>query len=407
MKILTVNCVYRKGSTGKIVNDIKNGLVADGHEVVVCYGRGERTDDHGVYKTSGELYSKLNNLSSRFTGVMYGGCRFSTARLISVIKKESPDVVHLHCINGYFVNIYKLVTWLKENKIPTVLTLHAEFMHTGGCSHAFECEKWAQDPGCGSCHRRKDATKSIFLDGTRRMWTKMRGAFDGFDKGLCVVSVSPWLAERAGRSPILAGKDHVVVKNGVDTGVFHPVPTERDGDVTTVFHATAHFSASPDHSKGGYYLLELARALKDQPVRFIVAGDHSQIDDIPENVTLLGEVSDQSRLAEYYSAADLTLLTSKRETFSMVTAESLCCGTPVIGFRAGGPEGIAIPEYSRFVDFGDVEGLKDAFFALRGLKNEVGAQKIAARSFAEYDSSVMYAEYLKIYENLVKEDYGR
>ena len=118
-------------------------------------------------------------------------------------------------------------------------------------------------------------------------------------------------------------------------------------------------------------------------------------------------MKDQKKLAEYYSAADVTLLTSKRETFSMVTAESLCCGTPVVGFRAGAPEMIAIPEYSRFVAFGDVEGLKNALFEFRGLKKEVGAQSIADRASAEYDSSVMYAEYLKIYEKLVKEDHGR
>ncbi len=34
----------------------------------------------------------------------------------------------------------------------------------------------------------------------------------------------------------------------------------------------------------------------------------------------------------------------------MVTAESLCCGTPVVGFTAGGPESIAIDAFSNFVE---------------------------------------------------------
>ena len=93
MKILQINCVYNTGSTGKIVKDIHNELLQRGIESIVCYGRGEKSAEEGVYKTCGELYSKLNNLRSRFTGIMYGGCGISTHRLISIIKKEKPDSI--------------------------------------------------------------------------------------------------------------------------------------------------------------------------------------------------------------------------------------------------------------------------------------------------------------------------
>ena len=85
MKVLQVNCVYGKGSTGKITQDIHRELQAHGIESVVCYGRGEKVREPGVYKTCGELYAKWNNLLSRFTGLMYGGCYFSTNRLIRII----------------------------------------------------------------------------------------------------------------------------------------------------------------------------------------------------------------------------------------------------------------------------------------------------------------------------------
>ena len=107
MKLLQVNCVYNKGSTGKIMQDIHNHALNKGWESVICYGRGEKTTDANVYKTCSEMYSKFNNFLSRFTGIMYGGCFFSTNKLISIIKKKNPDIVHLHCINGYFVNIYE------------------------------------------------------------------------------------------------------------------------------------------------------------------------------------------------------------------------------------------------------------------------------------------------------------
>ena len=74
MKVLQINCVYRKGSTGKIVYDIHTELEKRGIESVVCYGRGERSGEPHVYKICPEWYSKLQNLLSRFTGLMYGGC---------------------------------------------------------------------------------------------------------------------------------------------------------------------------------------------------------------------------------------------------------------------------------------------------------------------------------------------
>ena len=362
MKILQINNVYPKGSTGKITYDLHKGLLEAGIESIVCYGRGDLVQEPGIYKTCPEWYSKLNNMLTRITGIMYGGCFFSTNRLISIIKREQPDVVHLQCINGYFVNIYRLVSWLKEHHIKTVLTLHAEFMYTANCGHALECDRWKT--GCGACPRRKMETKSFFLDGTSSSWRKMKKAFDGFDDDLIVASVSPWLMERAKESPILQGKKHCVVYNGLDTNVFHPYDTvdlrryHNCEKKKVVFHATPAFSSNPNHLKGGYYVLELAKRMPE--VQFMIAG--SCIDDInpPENVVLLGKILDQTVLARYYSMADVTLLTSKKETFSMVTAESLCCGTPVVGFKAGGPEQIAIKKYSKFTDHGNIEELVNA-----------------------------------------------
>lgn len=400
MKILQVNCVYKKGSTGKITYDIHSELLKQGIESVVCYGRGEKINEPHVYKTCGEVYSKINHLLSEFTGVMYSGCFFSTNKLIKIIKKEKPDVVHLQCINGYFVNIYRLVSWLKKHDIKTVLTLHAEFMYTANCGHALDCDKW--QTGCGHCPRLKQETKSFFIDGTHKSWMKMKKAFDGFNDNLVVTSVSPWLMERAKLSPILNDKKHEVVLNGVNTDVFHFYDTAELrsqmglNGVKVIFHATPSFDDNIKSLKGGYYVLKLAEKMLDENVKFVVAGDHPDGLKVPPNVILLGKVSDQELLAKYYSMADVTLLTSKKETFSMVTAESLCCGTPVVGFKAGAPEQIAIPEYSSFVDFGDLESLHEEmkkFLAESFLKID-----IALTSNCKYAKQTMTENYLKIYE---------
>lgn len=400
MKVLQANCVYKKGSTGKITYDIHSELLKQGTESVVCYGRGEKINEPHVYKTCGEVYSKINHLLSEFTGVMYGGCFFSTNKLIKIIKKEKPDVVHLQCINGYFVNIYRLVSWLKKHDIKTVLTLHAEFMYTANCGHALDCDKW--QTGCGHCPRLKQETKSFFIDGTHKSWMKMKKAFDGFNDNLIVTSVSPWLMERAKLSPILNDKKHEVVLNGVNTDIFHFYDTAELrsqmglNGVKVIFHATPSFDDNIKSLKGGYYVLKLAEKMLDENVKFVVAGNHPEGLKVPSNVILLGKVSDQELLAKCYSMADVTLLTSKKETFSMVTAESLCCGTPVVGFKAGAPEQIAIPEYSSFVDFGDLESLHEEMKKL--LAESFLKIDIALTSNCKYAKQTMTENYLKIYE---------
>ena len=398
MKILQVNCVYKKGSTGKIVFDIHSELVKRGIESVVCYGRGDKIIEPNVYKTCGELYSKMNNLWSRFTGLMYGGCGLSTNKLIKIIKKENPNVVHLHCINGYFVNIYRLVNWLKKSGIKTILTLHAEFMYTANCGHSFECEKWKT--GCGKCPRNKIETKSLIFDRTHSSWQKMKKAFDGFDN-LTVVSVSEWLKDRAMQSPMLKDKNHQVVYNGLDTKVFNLVDASDLREIYSpngekiIFHATAHFSDSEGHNKGGRYIIELAKRLKDQNVKVLVAGPYDQGLQVPDNLVLLGSVSDQELLAKYYAMADLTVIASKKETFSMICAESFCCGTPVVGFKAGAPEQISIKEFSTFVEYGDINALQQEVQAM--LEKKFDKKEISLQGQKRYSKERMLEEVCNLY----------
>ncbi len=404
MKILQINNVYKAGSTGKIISDINSELNERSFSTVICYGRGEKTSDEHVYRIVGDFYGKIQALISRITGVMYGGCFFSTSKLISIIKKEKPDIVHLHCINGHFVNIYKLISWLKNNNIKTVLSLHAEFMHTANCGYALECEKWKN--GCGKCPRLKEETKTWFFDSTAYSWQKMKQAFDGFNDNLVVTSVSSWLMERAKQSPILADKKHFVVLNGLDTSVFHMYNSinlkEKMGispECKVIFHATPEFNLSPNHIKGGYYVIKLAETLLNKNIKIVVAGNYDASYNYPTNMIMLGSIKDQQRLAEYYSMADVTILTSKKETFSMVTAESLCCGTPVVGFKSGAPEQIAIPDYSEFVEYSDVKALGDS--VLRMLNKPIDSNLVSSNSIDRYSKETMVNNYINVYNMFV------
>jgi len=120
---------------------------------------------------------------------------------------------------------------------------------------------------------------------------------------------------------------------------------------------------------------------------------------VPKNVVLLGRITDQKKLAQYYAMADATVLTSRRETFSMVVAESLCCGTPVVGFEAGAPEQIALKEYSTFVPFGDVDALKAAVDDI--LQQDIVPSDLSEKATAFYNRKNMITKYTEIYHSII------
>lgn len=404
-KILHLNCSCT-GSTGKIISDIADHLTDAGYDMYLCapcapgqnrnirYFRTSLPYEQGIYR-------RLN----LFYGFQYGFAPFSTARIKGIIRRLRPDLIHIHCVNGYMVNIYALLRLIKREGIPLVFTNHAEFFYTGGCPYAFDCEKWMT--GCGSCPQRYLATGAKYWDTSAIAWRRNLKAFSSLDRAV-MVSVSPWVQNRAQRSPITAALDHRTVLNGVNTDVF----TWRDPaalrakygfipDTRIIFHPTANFSTSPEDRKGGRFILELARRWEGRNLVFVVAGKHSKDLDVPGNMILLGRISDQMKLAEYYAMADVTVVAGKRETFNMPVAESLCCGTPVAGFLAGGPESIAMEEYCRFAEYGDVDSLQAAVSEL--LDRPDDKKEISRQGTERYTSAVMAEDYRRVYNQILSD----
>lgn len=408
MKVLQLNITYKEGSTGKIVYEIHKQLLNDGHSSMVIYGQGSENEDDDLMKVTSLNEWRLYGLYSRLSGFPYSGCFWSTKTILKIIENVNPVVVHLHVINGHFVNHFRLLNHLKAQKIFTVITLHAEFMYTGKCGHAYECNKWIT--GCGKCPQRNSAPKFWLFDRTASEWKRKEAIYNGFNN-LRIVSVSPWINDRAKQSPFFKDKSLSVIGNGIDTvNVFRPSNTNElrkkhdiKNDEKILLHVTASFK---DPFKGGKYILKLASMFLSEKIKIIVLGDNGFKGDVPENVILLKHVKDQSELAKYYSMADLTILTSKRETFSMVCAESLACGTPVVGFKAGAPEQIALKNYSEFVDNGDVKSLELCIHKWINIKTSISDKLVEEAQF-HYSRERMIEKYLEIYNNcqsIVKEE---
>lgn len=400
MKVLLLNVNAISGSTGKIVTDIKNVLETNGHECLICYGANETVRKPRYKRVCSEFERRVNAAISRITGILHGKfLPFSFYRFKKVIKHWKPDVVHIHCPNGYIIDLFKTLNYLAENRIKTVVTNHAEFFYTGGCGHAFDCKKWLT--GCSDCSILKS---KVGLDVSNIEWTKFKNAFDKFNKDNTIItSVSPWVANRSRKSLSLKRFNNEVVLNGLDTDIFRNreisdgVKSKLPNGKPILLHVTASFSLDKDSIKGGIFIAELAKLMPE--FNFVVACSYNHSKEVlPENLLIWGRTKNQEELAELYNAADVTVLTSKRETFSMVVAESLCCGTPVVGFKAGGPESIGLPEYSQFVDYGNILELKTQIKNM--ISKKYCSQEISRQSTEAYSKEMMSNRYMGLYNLL-------
>lgn len=391
MKILSINVSYGIGSTGKIVESLHNRFLELGHDSYVLAGRKTNILSNNVVKLTSEIESKIWHFFSKFTGNLYCVCPIATNKIIKFIKTTKPDVVHLHCLNGFFVNIPKLMKFLKKENINTVLTNHAEFMYTGNCGYTMECNNWICNK-CKNCKRVKEFNGKYSLNLTHRYYKKMFNSISSFNN-LKVTSVSPWLDARVKQSEMF-GK---ITANCFT--VFNPVTIKNlrkenifKNDTKNVLYVTADFT-NPE--KGGFNLFKLAKECEGSNIIFYVKSGRPVHQKFKfKNLVFIDDLN--CDLFSLYKSADCSLVLSQKETFSMVVAESLMCGTPIVGFKAGGPETIAINNYSDFVDFGDIKQLKDALLKMLNKKLDRDSIKDAAR--IKYSIETIANDYLNVYE---------
>jgi D-inositol-3-phosphate glycosyltransferase len=140
-----------------------------------------------------------------------------------------------------------------------------------------------------------------------------------------------------------------VTPPGIDLDLFQPVDREAarahlglNGDrillaagridpikgFDTLLDATA-LLGQRDHTR-----LMLIGGSKDDPDLNALAARARELG-IGDRVTFVGAVP-QKELPTYYSAADVCVVPSRYESFGMVAAEALACGTPVVASKVGG-----------------------------------------------------------------------
>ena len=79
---------------------------------------------------------------------------------------------------------------------------------------------------------------------------------------------------------------------------------------------------------------------------------------LDDRIRFLGERS-PAEVAHAMRESTMLVVPSRRETFSLVTAEALACGLPVVATRCGGPEEIVTPNVGQLVAVDEVGALAE------------------------------------------------
>lgn len=399
MRVLLIDVNGKNSSTGQIVYDLYTYLNNHNDEAAICYGRGENIKGKNIFKFGLNWETYIHASLTRITG--FTGCFsfFSTRRLICFIKSFNPDVVHLHELHAYFVNIQSLLKYLAKNDIKVVHTLHSEFSYTGKCGHSVDCEKWKTQ--CEKCPRLHAYIGTLFFDHTSYMYSQKKKLFLQLNE-LYLTAPSKWLYDRIGDS-FLGGFPRFLVNNGVDTNIFKPMDTVSLINKYSIKPEEKVFLALAPNllsiAKGGKFVMDIANDMKEDNVRFILVGVDGETERIEGNMVICGRIMDKTILAQYYSLADAFLICSRRENYPTTCLEAQACGTPVYGFNTGGTKETLInQDMDTLVEYGDILALESKLKDVKK-KSLDSVNELRRLAVDKFDKEKALEYYYKLYKD--------
>lgn len=384
MKVLMINSVCGVGSTGRICTDIADMLLSQGHECKIAYGRGEVPEKYrDISVRIGSTFKVYCNvLKSRLFDNEGFNAVGATKKLVRWIKEYDPDVIHLHNIHGYYLNVKILFDYLKTSGKKIIWTLHDCWAFTGHCTHfqVPHCDKWRTE--CEKCIRVKDYPKAL-ISHAKRNYKRKKQTFCGVPN-LTIVTPSKWLAGVVGQS-FLSEYQTVVINNGIDLSVFKPTESDfRERFGLTDKKIILGVAGVWTEKKGFNDFLELAKLIDDSYRIVLVGVNDKQLKMLPSSVIGIKRTNDVKELAEIYTAADVLFNPTYEDNYPTVNLEAQACGTPVITYPTGGSVE-SVPSENV------VNSVNEFYELLRSSKELV----IAKTSFSKQEK---YSDYVRLYE---------
>lgn len=375
-----INVVCGIRSTGRICTDMAEELEKRGHQVKIAYGRETVPQQYQKYavRIGSSCDVNLHALKARLSDKAGFGSRRATEKFIRWVKRYNPDMIHLHNIHGYYINVEVLFGYLRTCGKKIVWTLHDCWAFTGHSvfCDAQGCMKWKQ--GCSCCPQTKEYPKS-YTDRSSGNWKKKRKLFTGIPD-MQIVTPSHWLAGLVKES-FLSEYRVAVIHNGIDTEKFYPVENDfrkfygLEGRIIVLGAASTW-----NEMKGYSDFVKLAEILGGR-YKVVLAGlTGEQVKKLPHNILGIRRTSSTKEMAMMYSASDVFVNLTYCDTFPSVNLEAQACGLPVVTYQTGGSLEAVIEGTGYAVEKGNVYAAAAAVEKLVSEKQPLHRLEISAKA---------------------------
>ncbi len=395
MKVLQINSVCGYGSTGRIAADLSKVIFKSGGDCTIAYGRGSAPDGIKTIKIGGNFDVNFHAFMSRLTDKTGFYSKNATKEFIKRAAEYDPDVIHLHNIHGYYINIELLFDYIRNANKPVIWTLHDCWPYTGHCAYytSSGCGRW--EKGCYDCPQ-KDAYPKSFVDNSKANYTNKKKIFTSFKK-ITFVTPSKWLKSELSES-FLKDYKSVVIENGIDMDIFKPTDAGfREKHSLSGKKILLGVASVWEKRKGFDDFLELSKLIDNDTVIVLVGVNAEQKSRLNQNMIGVERTADAAELAGIYSTADYFLNPTYEDNFPTTNLEAMACGTPVITYNTGGsPEAIA-EGCGSVVPTGDIKAMYEKTF-------ETYRREDILKNAANFDKNICFKKYIELYEKAVGND---
>ena len=219
--LFQISVQVNDGTIGRIAEQIGQIAINHGWKSYITYARNYLYTTSDTIKIGNKLDIYWHGMNTRLFDNHCLCSKSATKKLIKEIKQVKPDIIQMHNIHGYYLNMKMLFNFLKNSCIPIVWTLHDCWPFTGHCVHFdyIDCNKWITS--CYECPQKRTYPASILLDRSRRNYEIKKQYFTNV-KNMTIVAVSYWLGELVKKSFLSKYPIHVIY-NGINTDIFCPV----------------------------------------------------------------------------------------------------------------------------------------------------------------------------------------